>query len=189
MIDDLQAHKAKQKLKMQLKNANWKLQQCDSSENFEMMLYCYDHFDTEQMMLAGLRDSDIKRLTEMKQPMDIITSAVDATFVEYASAKNDKIQRKRAETLGMVSALYAINTSTYQKLKSTPLPEGKTKHFIVLLYRNKFTRECNLRPFSLMSETSILSIDDVKRASLPIIHRDQEVNPGFFNLSPVVSLK
>lgn len=188
-MDEVTRQRAKKALKKQLKAANWNLQDYDSSQDIEMMVYCYDHFDTRQMMLAGLRQSDINQLAKFKQPMDVVATAVDGAFIDYAQSKSEAIQRKRTEVLGMLSGLYAINTNTYQKLLATQKAEGMFRHFVILLYRNKHTKECNLRPFSLVSDKSILSQVDIEKAAIPVIKRDEEMNPQFFHSSPVIRMK
>lgn len=187
-MDDIKARREKKKLKKELSENNWAMEVFEDS-HLKMMVYCYDHFDTGEMHLAGLRQDDIDNLTQIEQPMDVICGAVGSAFIDLTQANSGKLVRQRSKVMGAACGLYAVNTETFTKLMGTTKNETQHRHFIILMYRNKFTKEFSLRPFSLISEKSVLSTDDIKRFSQPIIQRDEEFNPGFFCPSPVIALR
>lgn len=188
-MNDIEKYKAKKQLKAELKKANWQLQLFNDGTEFDLMLYCYDALDTKKMVLAGLCSKDITYLSSKNYPIEVLASSVNSAFESYNTAKNSKAEQKNANFLSVLSSMYALNTETFKKLLNTTNPEQKTKHLIVMLYRNKHTSECNLRPYSLLNGNKVLTLSEVKQASQPIISRDKNLNPHFFDLSPVIKMR
>ena len=187
-MNDLETIKAKKKLRRNLENNQWRLGECQPEETSELIIYCYDPFDTKQLSMAGLTKNNLIQLIAFKEPVTVISGTVSQVFSQYVLAKGNVIQ-KRAWELGVLAGAYAVKTSTYEQLMLKPVEAGMHRHFVILLYRNRHTGETTLRPFSLVSDKEILSIDEVKALSLPVIKRDELVNPGYFNSSPVIPIK
>ena len=185
-MDDIQAYKAKKKLRKKLNSKSWNLEGFHAESDVVIKVYAYDPFDSDEVALAGFTGQDLDRLKQIKEPIGVICGAVDQQFKHYVEASEKQI-RKRVEELGMLLGLYMLNTSSYQALCANDNPGFR--HFIILLYRNRHTGECNLRPFSLVSEEDVLSAEAIKQYAQPVIVRDEAVNPGFFNTSPVVPIR
>lgn len=185
-MNDIEAYKAKKKLKKKLINRSWKLEGFHAKTEVLVRAYVYDPFDSETLSMAGFTLNDIEGLKKIKEPVEVICGAVDQQFKSYVSA-NEKQIKKQIELLGMLTGLYMLNTKTYTSLLNNQ--EDGYRQFIVLLYRNKHTGEATLRPFSLVSKEEFLDGDQVKEYARQVIARDEIVNPGYFNSSPVVPIR
>ncbi len=185
-MDDIQAHKAKKTLKRRLKKHNWVLQDFDPNSKIAITAYCYEPFDSQELAMCGLTSRDIELMSNIDEAIEVISGSVGHAFQQYLAAMSKQL-KKRTEELVILLELYMVNTSTYQQLINRK-QEGKHLHFIVLLYRNKYTEEVNMRPFSLLSDKQVLSIDEIKSYAASVIGRDEKINPGFFNSSPVVPI-
>lgn len=185
-MDDIQAYKAKKKLRKKLNSKSWNLEGFHAKSDLVIKAYAYDPFDSDEVALVGFTNQDLDRLKQMKAPIEAICSAVDQQFKRYVEA-SEKQLRKRVEELGILLGLYMLNTASYQTLCAN---DGSGyRHFIILLYRNRHTGESTLRPFSLVSKEEVLGTDAVKQHAQSVIARDEVVNPGFFNSSPVIPFR
>ncbi len=185
-MDDLQAYKAKKNLRRKLSNKSWNLEGFHAKADLVINAYAYDPFDTKEVALVGYTNQDIERLKQIKEPIEIICGAVNHQFTRYVAASEKQV-KKRIEELGILLGLYMVNTSSYQTLCGNDSPGHR--HFVILLYRNRHTNECTLRPFSLVSKDEILDSDTVKQYAQSVISRDEVMNPGIFNASPVVPIR
>lgn len=185
-MDEIKAYKAKKKLKKKLMNRSWKLEGFHAKEEVVIRGYVYDPFDSQTLSMAGFTQADIEGLEKIREPVEVISGAVDQQFKSYVSAKDKQI-KKQVELLGMLTGLYMVNTKTYISLMKNQ--EHGYRQFIVLLYRNKHTGEATLRPFSLVSQQEFLDGDQVKAYASQVIARDEIVNPDYFNSSPVVPIR
>ncbi|WP_152456575.1 hypothetical protein [Microbulbifer sp. THAF38] len=185
-MDDIQAYRAKKKLKKMLSNKSWNLEGFHAKSDLVVNAYLYDPFDTGEVALAGFTEQDISRLKQIKEPIEAVCGAVDQQFKRYVMAAGAQI-RKRIEELGILMCIYMLNTASYQTLCA----KEKTghRHFIILLYRNRHTNVCTLRPFSLVSQEAILDVEMIKQYAQSVIARDEVANPSYFNASPVVPIR
>lgn len=185
-MDDIQTHKAKLNLKKLLSNKSWNLEGFHANSDLVVNAYAYDPFDTGEVALAGFTEQDLVRLKQIKEPIEVVCGAVDQQFKRYVMAPEAQV-RKRIEELGVLMGIYMVNTSSYQALCA----KEKTghRHFIILLYRNRHTNECTLRPFGLVSQEAILGAVTIKQYAQPVIARDEVANPNYFNPSPVVPIR
>ena len=187
-MNEFNHHKAKKNIKKQLKDADWELQTFEVGD-IQVMIYLYDHFDTRELMMAGLRKTDINSLSKMIHPMDTITGAVEGAFQNYISPCSDIDKKQRTEVLGSSLGLYMVNTQTYKSLMKTECKPGYNRHFIVLRYKNKNTNVSNLRPFSLLNKSKVLTPEEVYEMTHSIIERDENKNASFFGFNPVYEFK
>ncbi len=58
-MDDIQAHKAKKKLKKMLSSKSWNMEGFHANSDIEVNAYVYDPFDSEQIALAGFTEQDL----------------------------------------------------------------------------------------------------------------------------------
>ena len=185
-MDDIQAYKAKKKLRKKLSNKSWNLEGFHATSALVVNAYVYDPFDTNEVALVGFTEQDLDRLKQIDEPIEVICGAVDQQFKRYVEAIGKQV-KKRVEELGILLGLYMVNTASYQTLCANDKPGHR--HFIILLYRNRHTNECTLRPFSLVSKEEILHSDAVKQYAQSVISRDEVVNPGYFNSSPILPIR
>ena len=188
-MSDLDKQKAKKKIRKELMNADWDLQSYESDVDIEVMVYLYDHFDTKELMMAGLRSNDLEELAGYKHPMEAITGSIEGAFQNYASSSNHKVRAQRTEILGSALGLYMLNTKTYSKLMKIAIEPGEYRHFIVLRYKNRNTVESTFRPFSLVSKFRTLSPEEIHNISLSVIEHDESKNADYFHFNPVSDLR
>ena len=185
-MDDIQAHKAKKKLKKMLSSKSWNMEGFHANSDKAINAYVYDPFDSKQIALAGFTEQDLVRLKQIKEPIEAVCGAVDQQFKRYVNASGGGI-RKRVEELGVLIGIYMVNTTSYQTLCANE--KDGHRHFIILLYRNRHTNECTLRPFGLVSQEPILEAELIKQYAQSVIARDELANPSYFNSSPVVPFR
>lgn len=185
-MDDIQAYRAKQKIKKLLSSKSWNLEGFHANSDLVVNVYTYDPFDTGEVALAGFTEQDISRFKEVKEPIEAVCGAVDQQFKRYAVATGSQI-RKRIEELAILMGIYMVNTASYQTLRANE--KTGYRHFIILLYRNRHTNECTLRPFGLVSQEEILCAETIKEYAQSVIARDEVANPGYFNASPVIPIR
>lgn len=188
-MNDLDKQRNKNSVKKELGDANWELRSFESKEDMDVMIYLYDHFDTGELIMAGLRHKDVKGLSGVSHSMDDITSSLDSAFKSYLAEPSKQEKSKWTEILGSMLGLYMLKTKTYAKLNKIKCADDDTKQFIVLRYPNSQSNVSTLRPFSLVSKSRILSPDEIKKLALGVIERDEQVNAGFFNFNEVSKLR
>ena len=189
-MDDIKAHKAKRKLSKDLTDKSWQLEGFHAQSETVLTAYIYDPCDSKALALAGFTLSNIEHFKTLNEPMEVVSTMLEQHFDRYLLAKvsaTGAYVENRLEALGTLMGAYMVNTKTYTALCENE-DEGY-RHFITLLYRNKYTKDCAVRPFSLVNQQQFLDGEQVKALAQQVIVRDETVNPQFFSPSPVVSIK
>lgn len=188
-MNDLDKQRNKNSVRKELGDAKWELRSFESKEDMDIMIYLYDHFDTGELIMAGLRRKDIQGLSGVSHSMDDITSSLDSAFKSYLAEPGKQEKSKWTEILGSMLGLYMLQTKTYGRLNKIRCGEDETKQFIVLRYPNSKSKVATLRPFSLVSKSQILPPEEIKKLALGVIERDEQINSGFFNFNEVSKLR
>lgn len=187
-MNDFTAHKARKALKKRLKGQNWAMRSFTPEEEPMIMMYVFDPFDSQEMATAGLYQGQLPEYERIPEPVEVVCDGLVRSFKSYVGATESQVS-KRVQELGILMGAYMVKTQTYQALKAQQVDAGNHRHFVILLYANRYTGETNLRPYSLVSAEQILSTSDVKYSAGEIIERDELLNPGHFAKSPVVPIK
>lgn len=187
-MSDLHKQRTKNHVKSELQASNWDLQSFESKQDISVMIYLYDPFDTEDFMLAGLREKDMAELNKAPYSMTDIVASMDITFTQFASATK-KNRAHWTDVLGGLLGMYMLKTKTYEKFRKVPVCADQMKQFIVLRYKNRYVPEATFRPFYLVTEAKVLPPEDVRELASSVIERDEAINASFFNFSPVSKIK
>lgn len=188
-MNDIEKQRSKNEVKSELLESDWELRTFSSKEDMEVMIYLYDHFDTGELIMAGLRKKDIQSLSAFSHSMDDITSSIDAGFKSYIEGTNEQERATWSEIVGSMLGLYMLNTKTYLKLKNMEIGADETIQFIVLRHKNKQHQAASFTPFSLVSKSQILTPEEIQSFALDVIARDEQKNAGLFKFNAVSKLR
>lgn len=189
LMNDLDKQRSKKKVDHELREANWELRAFESQKDLEIMLYFYDHFDSGELILAGLRKQDLAALSAVSHTMEDIKNSIEAAFRSYVGEASKKAKTSWTEVIGGMLGLYMLKTKTYSKLKTITPAEEEMRHFLIIRYKSEHSDISSLRPFSIISKSSVLSPEEVKAQAIEVIKQDERTNAGYFNFNKVVKLR